>query len=341
MNVLPAPNFAHLLSLSGAHGTYEHAQYSKARVEHGYCTDDVARVVLVLARQVDPILSDQLRMLLESSLCFLEQAQDANGTFVNRRDNNGAWLFAPSNEDCWGRAMWALGTLAARSEDEHLRQRASIAFGRGAHVVSPWPRAVSFAVLGAGELVATDPHHAGALLVLANAAHVLNRRNVSQRWCWPEERLTYANAVLPEALLAAGIALGREGDIERALEQLVWLLDAQVRGDHLSVTPSGGRGLHEERHQFDQQPLEVAALSDACVRALSISDDPRWRHGRELCEQWFMGANDLGVVMFDVQTGGGYDGLTATGPNLNQGAESTIALLTTQQNAHRVSRVTQ
>jgi hypothetical protein len=341
VSLLPAPNFAHLLSLSGPHGTYEHARYANARIEHGYCTDDVARVVLVLARQIDPVLSDQLRMLLESSLCFLEQAQDASGTFVNRRASDGTWQFAPSNEDCWGRAMWALGTLAARSEDEHLRQRASIAFGRGAHVVSPWPRAVCLSVMGASELVATDPNHVGAQLVLANAAHVLNRPNVSPQWCWPEERLTYANAALPEALLAAGVFFGREADVERALEQLGWLLDSETRGDHLSVTPSGGRGPHEEFLQFDQQPIEVAALSDACVRALSISDDPRWRHGRELCEQWFMGANDLGAVMFDVQTGGGYDGLTAIGPNLNQGAESTIALLTTQQNAHRVSRVTQ
>jgi hypothetical protein len=298
-------------------------------------------VVLVLGRQIDPTLSDSLRTLLESSLHFLEQAQDASGTFINRRASNGTWQFAPSNEDCWGRAMWALGTLAARSEDEQLRHRASIAFGRGAHVLSPWPRAVSFAVLGASELVATQPDHEGAQLVLANAAHVLGRRNVSTQWRWPEERLAYANAALPEALLAAGVFFGREADIERALEQLGWLLDSEVRGDHLSVTPSGGRGPHDEFHQFDQQPIEVAALSDACVRALSISDDPRWRHGRELCEQWFMGANDVGAVMFDVHTGGGYDGLTAIGPNLNQGAESTIALLTTQQNAHRVSRVTQ
>ena len=37
--------------------------------------------------------------------------------------------------------------------------------------------------------------------------------------------------------------------------------------------------------------------------------------------------------MWDPVTGGGYDGLTATGPNLNQGAESTLALVTTMQYA--------
>ena len=49
--------------------------------------------------------------------------------------------------------------------------------------------------------------------------------------------------------------------------------------------------------------------------------------------RWFLGENDIGAPMYDPVTGGGYDGLTATGPNLNQGAESTIALLTTLQQA--------
>jgi hypothetical protein len=35
--------------------------------------------------------------------------------------------------------------------------------------------------------------------------------------------------------------------------------------------------------------------------------------------------------MWDPATGGGYDGLTPTGPNLNQGAESTLALISTLQ----------
>ncbi len=40
--------------------------------------------------------------------------------------------------------------------------------------------------------------------------------------------------------------------------------------------------------------------------------------------------------MSDPVTGGGFDGLTPTGPNLNQGAESTLALISTMQ--HRRSR---
>ena len=39
--------------------------------------------------------------------------------------------------------------------------------------------------------------------------------------------------------------------------------------------------------------------------------------------------------MWDPNTGGGFDGLTPNGPNLNQGTESTLALLSTQQHAHQ------
>ena len=35
--------------------------------------------------------------------------------------------------------------------------------------------------------------------------------------------------------------------------------------------------------------------------------------------------------MWDPRTGGGYDGLRADGPNLNQGAESTLSLISTLQ----------
>jgi hypothetical protein len=64
-----------------------------------------------------------------------------------------------------------------------------------------------------------------------------------------------------------------------------------------------------------------------------------WSQGVELAVQWFLGANDVGSPMFEPDTGGGFDGLTATGPNLNQGAESTLAMLSTFQQAHQFELV--
>ena len=45
--------------------------------------------------------------------------------------------------------------------------------------------------------------------------------------------------------------------------------------------------------------------------------------------------------MWDPETGGGFDGLHADGVNLNQGAESTLAVLSTLQHARRFSPVPQ
>ena len=58
-----------------------------------------------------------------------------------------------------------------------------------------------------------------------------------------------------------------------------------------------------------------------------------------LARPWFDGDNDTGARMWDPATGGGYDGLEATGVNLNQGAESTIALISTRQQARVVDKV--
>ena len=49
------------------------------------------------------------------------------------------------------------------------------------------------------------------------------------------------------------------------------------------------------------------------------------------CVRWFLGDNDTGMPLYDERTGGGFDGLHAHGVNQNQGAESTLAALSTLQ----------
>jgi hypothetical protein len=150
-------------------------------------------------------------------------------------------------------------------------------------------------------------------------------------WPWPEPRLSYANAAVAEALIIAGHELGRDQVLDDGLLLLRWLLDRQVVDGHLSVVPVGGAGPDDAPPAFDQQPIELAALADACARAESVTGDAAWRRGVDLAIDWFAGVNDLGVAMSDPVTGGGFDGLTPNGPNLNQGAESTLALITTLQ----------
>jgi hypothetical protein len=53
---------------------------------------------------------------------------------------------------------------------------------------------------------------------------------------------------------------------------------------------------------------------------------------------WFLGQNDVGASMIDPQTDGGYDALTPDGVNENEGAESTLAMISTMQYATPNSR---
>jgi hypothetical protein len=228
-----------------------------------------------------------------------------------------------------------LGTASSHGDTTRIRRTATERFERAARRRSPWPRAMAFAALGAAEVLATQPGHPAALDLLTDVADGLAAPSSDAAWPWPEPRLTYANAVLPEATIAAGHALGRPALLEQGLALLGWLLEQETRDGHLSVTPVGGRGPGDPKPGFDQQPIEVAAIAEACARAASVDADPRWSAGVVSAVAWFLGDNDAGAVMWDPETGGGYDGLEVEGANRNQGAESTLALIATLQHAHR------
>lgn len=327
----PQPDFTHLLSLSGPYGTFEHADHANARAEHGYCTDDVARVLLVASRENDR--SRELSQLAWSSLEFLRGAQSPDGLFTNRRATSGVWLGTATNDDCWGRAVWSLGTASARSDDIDLVNEATRLFNRSVGVISPSLRSMAFATFGAAEVLSVDPTNEGARAMMLNSSRLFDRPEPIVGWRWCEDQLTYANAALPEAMMVTGSFVGNDRLLESGLGQLKWLLDMASSEGHLSVTPAQGRRPNAAAERFDQQPIEVAAMSEACLRAHALTGDDRWIEGHELAVRWFLGENDIGAPMYCADTGGGYDGLTASGPNLNQGAESTIALLTTLQQA--------
>jgi hypothetical protein len=335
----PAPAFDHLLRLTDRRGTLEHARFAEPLPEHGYCTDDVARVLVVATRDHGP--DRALNGLAGGALRFLNDAQALTGACRNRMDSTGSWVDEPALEDAWGRCIWGLGTAAAHSNVAWARQSAVMQFDRAVQKRSAWPRAMAFAALGAAELLAFDPEQRGARALLADYAASLPAANDDAVWPWPEPRLTYANAVLPEAMIAAGAALDDSTLRQRGLDLLAWLLALETADGHLSPTPVAGRGPDDARPGFDQQPIEVSTLADACARAAAVDTNPIWRNGVSAAAAWFMGANDAGEPMWDPHTGGGYDGLHADGVNSNQGAESTLAVISTLQQARRLSTVRQ
>jgi hypothetical protein len=332
---LAQPVFDHLHRLTDGRGLFEHALHGDPRPEHGYCLDDVSRALVVVCREPDP--SPKLRSLGRHYLDFTLGAIAADGRCRNRMNMNGAWSDEPAVGDWWGRALWGLGVAAARAPVQAMRSKALLGFRTAARTRSPHPRAMAFAALGAGELLLSRPDEPAAQRLLTDAVHAIGPEGADPAWPWPQPRLTYGNGSMIEALLLAGVALDDGEARDRGLRLLEFLLRIETHEDHLSVTPVGGRGPGDRSPAFDQQPIEVAALADACVRAYDLTADERWLRGVELAWAWFMGDNDSATPMFDAVTGAGFDGLQEHGRNLNQGAESTLALLSTAQHAQRFS----
>ncbi|MDR9449937.1 MAG: glycosyltransferase [Acidimicrobiia bacterium] len=316
-------------------GLWEHARFTAPRLEDGYCTDDNARALIVMSRQADP--SPDLVELAGIYLTFLRDAHLPDGGFHNRRNSDGSWADEMGSDDSQGRALWALGSAAGRGSEPWMREVALDLFDQQRDFRSTSPRANAFAVLGASEVLVAAPNHRAARHILRRCVgHILVRDDAL--WPWPEDRLAYDNARLPEALLAAGALLPNHGLIEAGLHLLEWLAAKEGPDGHFSFTPAGGWGPGEPRPGFDQQPVEAAAMADACSRAWSLTGDGRWKDRVRRAAQWFLGVNDTGAMLYDPRTGGCDDGLGPDYTNLNQGAESTLAALATLQQAEAVER---
>jgi hypothetical protein len=327
--------FLHLASMSDEIGLFEHAKGDVPRFEHGYCVDDVARGLLVVVRE--PQHGTTLARLTETYLRFLEAAIAPDGRSHNRMRADGSWSDEPGLGDWWGHSVWALGVAAVRAPLELTRKRARRAFLRLAAQRSPHQRAMTFAALGAGELVLHGAAEPGIRALLVDAVATVPVG--SGVWAWPEPRLRYGNGSLAESLILAGAALNDEVLLGRGLLALEFLVDTETRGDQLSVTGTEGRGPGKSVAQFDQQPIELAAIADATARAHDVTGDARWLPHVRRAWAWFLGANDSGIPMVDLATGAGFDGLERGGRNDNRGAESTLAALSTFQQARRLGQL--
>lgn len=332
---LPRPRFDHLRRMTDHRGVWEHARYTTPRREHGYCTDDNARALIVISRQPAP--SPDLVELAGVYLAFLQHAQLPSGGFRNRRGSDGSWSDNVGSDDSQGRALWALGSAARLAPASWMRDVGLDVFDRQRDFSSPSPRANAFAVLGAAEVLFSSPDDRHARQVLEQCVRHLRIQD-DARWPWPEERLAYDNARIPEALIVAGTLLPDDGLVDAGLRLLEWLVATETHDGHFSFTPVGGWAPGEPRPGFDQQPVEAAAIADACLRAWSLTGDSRWKDRVERAARWFLGANDAGLALYDPQTGGCGDGMGSDYINLNRGAESTLAALAVLQQAEMVGR---
>jgi hypothetical protein len=331
----PEPPFRHLVRITDHISLLEHTEGMMPQHQHGYCVDDAARGLMIICREPAP--RDELVTLARRYLYFLMQAQAPDGRFHSRLGYDRHWQDEPCTGDCWGLALWGLGTAAARGPVSAMRGEALARFDCAARLRSEWPHAMAFAALGAAEVLSVLPGHAGARGLLTAAVDIIGEPSDNPAWPWPAPRLSYANAAIAEAVIVAGWKLGDDRVLRNGLRMLDWLLAGETRQGHLSVVPAGGWGQGEQRPGFNQQPLEVAALADACVRAAVVTGETSWLSGVGMCVAWFLGDNDARIPLFNEHTGGGHDGLGPAGRNRNQGAQSTLALVSVLQHGRHFS----
>jgi hypothetical protein len=268
-------------------------------------------------------------------LAFLWHAFDWNTKrFRNVMAYDRRWLDPIGSEDAHGRAVWALGLVLGRSEQEGFRGLASRLFEHALPAVRELtsPRAWATAMLGIHAYLRRYMGDRNARLIeleLADRLLELYARTSQPAWQWFEDVLSYDNAALPQALLAAGLDLERADLTEAGLSTLSWLIHVQRAGGSHFV-PIGSNGFYPRRGaraRFDQQPVEAAVTVSACLEAYQGTGDDRWYEEATRAFEWFLGRNDLGLPLFDPVTGGCRDGLHADRVSQNEGAESTLAFL--------------
>jgi hypothetical protein len=163
---------------------------------------------------------------------------------------------------------------------------------------------------------------------LAAKLTALYRDNATVDWRWFESTLTYDNAILPLALFAVYRVTGERATLRDARESLEFLEEVCFEGDRLHLV--GNTGWHSiggEKASADEQAIDAAAFVLAYRYAYMATKDRHYLRRMRAAFMWFLGANRLGVPLYDFTTGGCRDGMGVDHVNQNQGAESTICFL--------------
>jgi hypothetical protein len=357
LDQLPELKLDHLKALTDDTGMLQHAIFTIPNRAEGYTTDDNARgliLTVLLAQLGNGNSKDRFGQANSAApdfsrryLSFLEHAfNPANGRFRNFLSYDRQWNEPAGSEDCHGRALWSLGTVLGRSDNQGLRSAAGrlFEFSLPAALESYSPRAGAYALLGIQEYLNSYPGDRDAQKIRSILSRRLLEMYESIRrpdWKWFENVVAYGNARLPQAMLVVGCACSDDRMVSGGLEALDWLLKAQHCETNHHFAPIGSQGFYHqggEKARFDQQPIEAAGAVSACLEAYRITGDGCWRSEAWSAFNWFLGDNDLQLPLYDSATGGCRDGLHPERANQNQGAESTLSFLMAWLEMHSLQK---
>ncbi len=332
----PAINIDHLLRLTDDVGIAQHATWLTPNRVHGYTTDDVSRALLVAVRAHAQTLDPRLERPISTYAGYLAHAQRPDGRFRNTLGYDRRWEDDLGSEDTLGQTLWGLGTAMGVAVDEGIRGLSEVLYHRALPNVGALrhPRATAYAVRGLCAGLEALPGHAdlvAPLRALTERLAARYRATATDGWHWFDDELTYANAVLPHALLLAGRALDDERLVATGLDTLDFLLGQTFLDGRLD--PVGNQRWHRRggsRSPWGQQPIEAGYTVEACLAAAAATGGARadgYRERALAAIAWFQGDNRHGTPLYDPLTGACADGLDRDGVSRNAGAESTVCCL--------------
>jgi len=322
-----------LRSLTDDTGVLQHAKFATPKRQEGYATDDNARALIASAKYYQIYGDSGIGKMIDTYLSFLLHMQRSDGKMHNLLSYDRRFMDDEGSEDCMGRVLWACGCIVNSALPIEKRLLSKEIFDKGFSWVPFFKslRSKAFAILGLSHYQKAYPQDQNLLQNIKVIADKLleNYKHESSRdWRWFESYLTYANGRLPQALFEAYRDTGNEEYLQVAEESFDFILKVQMINDRF--VPIGNNGWYRKGGQraiYDQQSVEASCMVEAALVAFRVTGNDDYRIVARTIFDWFLGKNSQGVVVYNPDTGGCYDGITPRGLNLNEGAEATVSYL--------------
>ena len=334
---LPSINLSHLQQMTTSTGIIQFSKVNQPDINTGYTLDDNARAMVAMCMYYKLTGNEKSVYAIDKYLRFIKHCQQTSGDFLNYVDKD--LRFTEQNnstnlDDSNGRAVWALGYLLSLrdqlpaeivSEAEAIIKKSLRRFNT-VHST----RAMAFAMKGLCYYLSAQKSSEKLALVttFANRLVQMYKHESSEKWNWFESYLTYANSIIPEALLYAWKLTGDETYKEIAKSTLQFLLTKIFNKNGIEVI-SNRKWLQKGQvaAPFGEQPIDVAYTVMTLSEFYEVFKEPSYLEKMETAFNWFLGKNRLHQIIYNPCTGGCYDGLEETHANLNQGSESTVSYL--------------
>lgn len=335
--IYPELKLDHIKRMTTEFGIIQFSKINQPDVSSGYTLDDNSRALIVYCMAFGLNFEQSDLYYINLYLDFIAYCQQADGWFLNYVDANRNFTDQNSEtnlQDSNGRAIWALGYLISKQNilPKELTLKASLIFRKALPQISSIysPRAMAFAIKGLyyANLTNRLDHNSSIIKLLADRLQQMFLHEGEKSWLWFESSMTYANSVLPEALLLSWMDSGDEQYKVTAKLSFDFLLSKIFLTNMIKVV-SNRSWMHkgEKADLYGEQPIDVAYTILALSRFYEVYQCENYMIKRNYAFELFLGNNHLRQIVYNPCTGGCYDGLEETHINLNQGAESTVSYL--------------